>query len=113
MIPDKTNGAEKTLSVRNTTEKSIEIEWQHLSGISDVLKQYYGYLIEYKDDTTETSYRQAAIVNYTSSPYWKIENLKSNTNYSIQIKPFRMFDNQKDYGSPYPVLQVKTKCGSK
>ena len=81
--------------------------------MSEELKQYYGYLIEYKDDTTGASYREAATVNYTSAPYWKIENLTSYTRYSIQIKPFRMFGDQKDYGSPYPVLQVNTSCGSK
>ena len=82
---------------------------QQLTGISDVLKQYYGYL----EDTIGDNYREAATVNYTSSPYWKIEKLKSYTSYFIQIEPFRMFDNEKDYGSPYPVLQVNTSCGGK
>ena len=99
--------------MKQKTESSIEIEWQPLTGISDILKQYYGYLIEYKDDTTGASYREAATVNYTSSPYWKIEKLKRYTTYSIQIKPFRLFGDQKDYGSPYHVLQVNTSCGSK
>ena len=110
---EKPNGAKKGISVIKKTESSIEIEWQKLTGISDVLKQYYGYLIEYKNDTTGASYREAASVNYTSSPYWKIEKLKSDTSYFIQMKPFRMLVNKKDYGSPYQVLQVKTSCGSK
>ena len=99
--------------MKKKTESSIEIEWQHLTGISDVLKQYYGYVIQYKDDATDASYREAATVNYTASPYWKIEKLKTYTSYSIQVKPFRMFDKQKDYGSHFPVLQVTTSCGGK
>ena len=102
------------ISVKNKTKNSIEIEWQHLTGINKTLKEYYGYLIQHKNDTTDGSYIEDVRVNYTSSSsHWKIENLKYNTNYSIEIKPFRMFDNNKDYGSPYPVLHVKTKCDGK
>ena len=113
MFSEKTVVSKNTISIRSTTNNSIEIEWQHLTGITEILKEYYGYLIQYKDDTTGGSYIEDVRVNYTSSSYWKIENLNSYTNYSIEIKPFRMFDNNKDYGSPYPVLQVKTKYGGK
>ena len=112
MFSEKPVVSKNTISIRSTTNNSIEIEWQHLTGITEILKEYYGYLIQYKDDTTDGSYIDVR-VNYTSSSYWKIENLNSYTNYSIEIKPFRMFDNYKDYGSPYPVLHTRTKCGSK
>jgi hypothetical protein len=113
MFSEKPNGTKNTISVKITRNNSIEIEWQHLTGITEILKEYYGYLIQYRDATTDGSYIEDVRVNYTSSSYWKIENLNSYTDYSIEIKPFRMFDNNKDYGSPYPVLQVKTRCGSK
>ena len=111
MFSEKPNVTNTTISVRNTTNNSIEIEWQHLTGITEILKEYYGYLIEYRDDTTGGSYIEDVRVNYTSSSNWKIEKLKYDTDYSIEIKPFRMFDNNKDYGSPYPVLHTRTKCG--
>ncbi|KAK2138444.1 hypothetical protein LSH36_3034g00007, partial [Paralvinella palmiformis] len=107
----KPDGTKNIISEKHITHNSIEIEWQHLTGITEILKEYYGYLIQYKDDTTGGSYIEDVRVNYTSSSYWKIENLNSCTDYSIEIKPFRMFDNYKDYGYPYPVLQVKTRCG--
>ena len=113
MFSEKPDGTKNIISEKHITHNSIEIEWQHLTGITEILKEYYGYLIQYKDDTTGGSYIEDVRVNYTSSSYWKIENLNSYTDYSIEIKPFRIFNNNKDYGSPYPVLQVKTRCGSK
>jgi len=113
MFLEKSDGTKNLISLRSTTNNSIEIEWQRLTGINKTLKEYYGYLIQYKDDTTGGSYREAVRVNYTSPSYWKIENLNSYTDYSIEIKPFRMFGNNREYGFPYPVLRVKTKCGGK
>jgi len=113
MFSEKPDGTNNTISEKHITHNSIEIEWQHLTGITEILKEYYGYLIQYKDDTTGGSYIEDVRVNYSSSSYWKIGKLKYDTDYSIEIKPFRMFDNNKDYGYPYPVLQVKTRCGGK
>ena len=113
MFAAKPNGSKNNVSARTITSNCIEIEWPNLAGICDMLEQYYGYLVEYKDDTTGEDYAEAATINYTSLPYWKIENLKSNTSYSIQIKPYRTMDNNIEYGSAYPVLQVKTSCEGK
>lgn len=84
------------------------IAWQHISGITDHLKDFYGYQIEYKEATTEANFTVLGELSYSSDPQWMLENLKVKTTYLIKVTPFRKYEKMKELASPYPTLRVQT-----
>ena len=109
-MPSHTN---EPVNLLSKTDSSIEIGWQHLHGISTDLVGFYGYLIRYKAETLNANYIEASIVSYNSEPKWEIENLRINTQYSIEIKPFRKQGTEKEFGTSYEILKVKANCAGK
>jgi len=101
------------MMVLNKTSDSIEIGWEHINGISENVRGFYGYLIQYSIDLDYTNYRDVGIVSYDSDPYWKIENLQINTIYHIKVTPYRKFGDRNETGKAYATLEVKTDCSGK
>ncbi|KAK2139295.1 hypothetical protein LSH36_1879g00026, partial [Paralvinella palmiformis] len=106
------NNTDENLMVLNKTSDSIEIGWEHINGISENLRGFYGYLIQYSIDLDYTNYRDVGIVSYDSDPYWKIENLQINTIYYIKVTPYRKFGDRNETGKAYDTLEVKTDCSA-
>ena len=103
----------ESVNLLSKTDSSIEIGWEHLHGISSDLVGFYGYLIQYKAETLNVNYKEAGTVSYNSEPKWEIENLRINTQYSIEIKPFRKQGMEKEFGTSNDILKVKTNCAGK
>jgi len=49
---------------------SIQIQWEHMRGISANLRDFYGYLIQYKSDPVDDNYTEAGILKYDSTATW-------------------------------------------
>ncbi|KAK2139112.1 hypothetical protein LSH36_2023g00074 [Paralvinella palmiformis] len=107
------NRTDEILTLLNKTSNSIEIRWQHIHGISPNITDFYGYLIQYKNDLPNAPYIDVGVLDYNSDPYWKIENLEINTKYSIKVIPFRKYGKHLESGKAYNILIVKTICSGK
>ena len=108
MFAELPNATDESVKLVNKTQSSVFIEWQHISGIPEHLKDFYGYQIEYKEATTEANYTVLGVLSYKSDPQWMLENLKVKTTYLIKVTPFRKYDKMKELASPYNILRVET-----
>ena len=81
--------------------------WPALN-VSDQLSEYYGYDVEYSEvnGTELRQYKRVTHRLYTI--HVTIDSLNHDTVYDIQVTPFRMWKNIREYGTPYPSIRSKT-----
>ena len=94
------------------TSHSLTIQWQQLQTISSNIRSFYGYEIKYKIEG-HVNYGDWQSVSHTgddSRLSSKITQLEYNSDYEIQIIPFRHMDDVRDHGKAYPRILQKTDC---
>jgi len=107
-VPEIPNHSNESIRLVNKTKRSVFIEWEHIYGIPKDLEEFYGYQIEYKEDTKGSNFTFSGVLSYKSDPQWSIEDLKVKTSYSIKVTPFRKYENMKELAKPYDTLRVQT-----
>ena len=102
----------ETIEVLSTTSDSVKVTWEKLTSISANMSQFYGYVAVPKAVNT-TNYTEFVSRRHdTSSDVFVVEigNLNFNTKYDIQVWPYREMNGERDLGSSYQTLHVKTTC---
>ena len=107
------NHGNETITLKSKTSNSLTVVWQHIHGVETGLEQFYGYSIQYKEHVGTAGYTEALNTAYSSKPSAVIANLAYHTVYDIKLVPYRTNHSEKDYGTPYPVLEAKTNCVGK
>ena len=99
------------LSVSSVTSSSAVITWRRISVSSD-LSDYYGYVIEYKEETSSTwqeLLRRKHSESKSSTPSASLSGLTHNTEYNVRLRLYRVVrGNTDDTDSEKGAF--KTKC---
>ncbi|KAK2159425.1 hypothetical protein LSH36_153g00013 [Paralvinella palmiformis] len=102
----------ETIAVLSKSNNSITVRWEIIKSIPESLIQFYGYAVKYRE-TNVTNYTEVVSRTHNSSNgvfTVDVSNLNFNTIYDIEVSTFREMDGERDFGSSYQTLQVKTTC---
>ena len=63
----------------------------------------------YKKDDGQSSFTTIKVY-YSSDPDMTLTELDFNTQYVVEVKPFREHKGKVEFGNTYPILHAKTTC---
>ncbi|KAK2157480.1 hypothetical protein LSH36_190g01036 [Paralvinella palmiformis] len=109
VVPKRTN---EVIKLGQMTNNTIEVIWEQIKNVPSVDKDYYKYSVDYRN-VGDSGYKTGLIVRHNAS-IWNsaiIDHLDYNTQYEIQVTPYRKMRDNKDTGSGYNPVIGKTKCG--
>ena len=105
-IPDNA-----TVDVQETTNSSISVTWRKVNLAEDVAS-HYGYQVHATENGAMNYTVEERVKHQGYDGYFEIGALRYNTEYILEITPYRMWGNITDLGTPYTKITQKTRCTS-
>ena len=101
--------ANTTIAVEETTSSSVYVTWQTLN-VSEDIAQHYGYLVQVRENgATDYTVEERVAHNGFDGSY-NIHGLRLNTEYVLEVTPYRVWGNITDLGTPYTKITQRTHC---
>ena len=100
-----------TIVVEETTRSSVYVMNWHALNVSQDAAQHYWYLVQVRENgVTEYTVEERVAHNGFDGSYDIHDGLQRNTEYVLEVTPYRIWGNITEMGTPYAKITHKTQC---